>query len=377
MSSAHFTVVALIPSASRSLSESEIQPLFDVRATSTSPFPSDLFTVPDDRHLTGRRVALSKPDCNAIGNGSDATSEGDGTFPVGTSISHRDTQRQTVVDLMQLTRVIELGIDVDADGLADLNPSAHLLRWLLVWGKQRHHVHSDRAARAGCRAQRRRLWTIDGFRLSSLRPLIGSYLSSRVPSAIHPESAPITHIDGVPVLPPLFNESLQLRHQPPVVTTVPGAMEIQQVMESTEWVQQPNTTLAYARYLRQRPLEGRSARPVIVQFAIGDQVVPNPVATAVVRAGGLEDRLTLFRNDLAFAQNSTLEKNPHNFLVRRFALPAQPAIAIAAQEQIAVFFDSDGTLVLDPYAQLAGLFAIPVFEVPIVLPLPEVPGFIR
>ena len=54
---------AFIPSASPS-SESEIQPLFDLGAMSTTPFPSDRFTVPDDSHLTGRRVQLPRPDCD-------------------------------------------------------------------------------------------------------------------------------------------------------------------------------------------------------------------------------------------------------------------------------------------------------------------------
>jgi len=49
--------------------------------------------------------------------------EGNEVLPQGSSISRRDVLRQTVVDLMQLVRVIEVGIDVDGDGSADLDPS--------------------------------------------------------------------------------------------------------------------------------------------------------------------------------------------------------------------------------------------------------------
>ena len=46
------------------------------------------------------------------------------------------------------------------------------------------------------------------------------------------------------------------------------------------------------------------------------QTVPNPTTSAIIRAGGLEDRTTLFRNDLAFAADPTFPKNPHTFLTR-------------------------------------------------------------
>ena len=38
-------------------------------------------------------------------------------------MGNRDGHRQTVVDLMQLVRVIEVGMDVDGDTAPDLDPS--------------------------------------------------------------------------------------------------------------------------------------------------------------------------------------------------------------------------------------------------------------
>jgi hypothetical protein len=82
-----------------------------------------------------------------------------------------------------------------------------------------------------------------------------------------------------------FNENLPLRNQPPVINTVPGAIEIQTVLERSEWIAQAGNPVAYAPYLRKAPLTGMSPKEVIIQFAKGDKTVPNPPATALLRAG--------------------------------------------------------------------------------------------
>ena len=55
------------------------------------------------------------------GNGTIDSTEGSSAAPPRTVISSRDGLRQTVVDLMQLVREIEVGVDVDGDGTADLD----------------------------------------------------------------------------------------------------------------------------------------------------------------------------------------------------------------------------------------------------------------
>jgi hypothetical protein len=108
---------------------------------------------------------------------------------------------------------------------------------------------------------------------------------------------------------------------------------------------------------------------VIVQFAKGDMTVPNPTATAILRAGDLADRATYYRNDLAFAANPAIPKNPHTFLTN-IGAAATAAIAVGAQTQIAVFFATNGALTIDPDG------AGPLFEVPIAGPLPETLNFL-
>jgi len=93
--------------------------------------------------------------------------------------------------------------------------------------------------------------------------------------------------------------------------------------------------------------------------------VPNPTTTAILRAGQLQDRALYYRNDLAFAATGgAIPKNPHTFLTN-IGVPAAAPMAVAAQTQIALFFATDGATVIDPDG------AQPLFEMPIVPPLPE------
>jgi hypothetical protein len=126
--------------------------------------------------------------------------------------------------------------------------------------------------------------------------------------------------------------------------------------------------VAYAPHIRKTPLAGVDAKAVIYQFAKGDQLVPNPTTTALLRAGDLADRATFYRHDLAFAENPLLPRNPHAFLTR-LDVPGYRAIILGAQEQIATFFASDGATVIHPEPAR-------FFETPIAGTLPEGLNFI-
>jgi hypothetical protein len=150
-----------------------------------------------------------------------------------------------------------------------------------------------------------------------------------------------------------------------VISTVAGAMAIQEAVENTKWVGRSGDPVAYAPHIRKIPLPGVPAKSVIVQLAKGDQSAPNPNGTAIVRAGELADRTTFYRHDLAFGANSALPKNPHAFMVSTNVLAFRP-IALGAQEQIAVFLATGEIIHPEPSE---------FFEVPIVL-LPEDLNFI-
>jgi hypothetical protein len=207
--------------------------------------------------------------------------------------------------------------------------------------------------------------TAEVGRLGDLRFLAALGLATRQP--------PLLNLPPTPGVPPPFNfnfnENIPLRNLPPVINTVPGASAIQVVLENTEWVSGSGNPVAYAQYIRTNPLPGIAAKPVIIQFAKGDQTVPNPTTTAPLRAGDLADRATYFRNDLAYAFNPAVGKQPHFFLTN-ISNPAAAPYAVVAQSQIAAFFASNGALTIDPDG------AGPFFEVPVVLPLPEELNFI-
>jgi Big-like domain-containing protein len=299
------------------------------------------------------------------GDGTIDSTEGVNAAPPRGIIASRDGLRQTVADLMQLVRVIETG------GIAGLSRTR-----IYYAGQSFGGIYGvkllalEDSIRAGVPNVPGGA-IIEIARLSpAFRGLVGFALFSRIPSLLN----------AGPLAPPAwgFNENIPLRNQPAVINTVPGAMAIQEVLDNTEWVSQSGNPVAYAPHLRKRPLHEIDPPPVIIQFAKGDQTVPNPTATAIFRAGDLTDRSTYFRNDLVRAAFPPMPgmlaapANPHTFLTNidptRFPLGVIE-LALAAQAQIATFFESDGTVVIDPDG------AGPFFEVPIAGPLPEVLNF--
>ncbi|HXH89673.1 MAG TPA: hypothetical protein VNI55_13830, partial [Gaiellaceae bacterium] len=185
-------------------------------------------------------------------------------------------------------------------------------------------------------------------RLGGFRGLVAQGLAARTPA--------------LTLLLASFNENIPLRNLP-VVNTDAAAAAMQAVIENTEWASQSGNPVAYAPHLRLDPLEGVPTKSIIFQFARGDKTVPNPTSTAIIRAGDLADRTTLFRNDLAKAVNPAVSSNPHTFLTSIFG--ASAPYAIPGQDQIAQFFASGGLTTIDPQG------AAPFFETPIGIPLPE------
>ena len=310
--------------------------------------------------------------------------EGLAAAPPRTIIYRTDGIRQTVADLMQLVRVIEVGVDVDGDGSPDLDASR-----IYYFGHSQGSNYGTVFLGIDPSVKVATLTSLGGpvienqrLAPSAGRPVLGQVLASRIPPLLNAPG--ITSLDGVAVGPPRFNENFPLRDgiplrvhladgtnydiESPVINNVVGAMAIQEVVENMKWVGRSGDPVAYAPYLRKTPLAGVPAKSVIYQFAKGDQQAANPNATAILRAGELADRVTFYRHDLAFAQNPALPKNPHGFMVSTDIAVFRP-ITLAAQEQIGVFLDTDGAVIIQPEP-------VRFFEVPIVLPLPEDLNFI-
>jgi hypothetical protein len=297
------------------------------------------------------------------GDGNIDSTEGSSAAVPNVLLGSADALRQTTVDLMQLVRQIQIGVDVDGDGLADLDPAR-----IYYSGQSFGGIYGtiflgvERDVRVG-------VPNVPGG------PIIDIVRLSPVFRGLFVAAAAARGLSGGP----LFNENLPLRNQLPLTNNVAGAIALQDLSEQSEWATQAGNPVAYAPYLRKAPLPGNPLKSVIIQYAKGDQTVPNPTATAIVRAGALQDRVTYYRNDVAFVVGGGVSKDPHTFLTNIGDPGIAPVVALKAQAQIATFFASNGALTIDPDDALPGFLPPgfpPLFETPIVLPLPETLNFI-
>ncbi len=277
----------------------------------------------------------------------------------------RDCFRQTAVDLMQLANAIRQGLDLDGDGTPDLDASRIYYAGQslgAIYGTMVTAVEpSIRAAALNVGGAT----VVDIARWSpAYRDLTTESLQLRLPSLLNQGA--------------VYDEDYVLPGQPVKVTTVPGAIDIQNFFETIEWLGIAGDPIAFAPHLKISPLAGLSARPVLIQFARGDETVPNPANSALVTAAGLESSTWLYRHDLARALVPDLPANPHPYLVlfislngSTIALPGLSGLAVSldAQQQIAGFLAADGAAIPDPNGLSAILFGTRVFEIPAALPL--------
>src|SRR5262249_23126040 len=126
--------------------------------------------------------------------------------------------RQTVADLMQMVRVIQVGMDVDGNGSRDIDPDRiSYLGFSLgaSYGTMLAAVEpgirsSVFSAPSGSRIEAGRLRVTQiGFR----RADVGAMLAARSPSLIN--SPGVVAIDGVAVGGPFFDENIPLRDGAP------------------------------------------------------------------------------------------------------------------------------------------------------------------
>ena len=258
----------------------------------------------------------------------------------------RDCLRQTAIDMMQLVRMLKSGVDLDGDGTVDLDPN------------RIYYVGQSLGSLYGT------LFTAleTNLNAATLNAGGGSVIDiARWSPAFRPFL-----IQGLG-LPADFNENYVLRDQPVKINDTPGAIAIQNTLENIDWTDMPGDPLAYAPLLRSR-IPGLPAKKMLFQFAIGDQTVPNPTESALVRAARGRESTWVFRNDLARAAFPSLAANPHAYLTNILSGGPALSFAFATQTQIAGFFTSDGATIPDPNAPGSHYFEIP-------MTLPETLGF--
>jgi hypothetical protein len=268
-------------------------------------------------------------------------------------VALRDCIRQTVLDLEQLVHTIQGGIDLDGDGTVDLDASRIYYSGIslgsiygTVFTALEPSVRAAGLSVGGGPVVDISRWS-KSFHSDAVR-----FLSSRTPSLLNNGGD--------------YIDDYVLRDQPAKVVTTPGAIAIQNYFEFGEWLQTSGDPLAYAPHLR--------PKPVLWQFARGDESVPNPTNSHLIREAGMQATSVLYRADLARQTAPDLPENPHSFLAD-LTSPTTLAIAGAAQGQIAGFLKSDGATIPDANTTaIQALFpGLMIFEK--APPLPEDLGF--
>lgn len=289
-------------------------------------------------------VPPSQPVVTAHGRGFDQNGNGDiqpdeGVSTLGqpsqyAAIALRDGLRQTVADNMALVRAIQLGVDVDGVAGNDLSGTG-----ITYYGQSFGGIYGTMLVATDPQIGRGALNVgggaiLDIARLSvAFRDRVGRELKNRQPSLYNGDPANDTS----------FQESTPLYLDPPITNPAAGAIPIQRVGAVANWLHRSGSPEAYA------PLA--AAKEVLYQFAYGDQTVSNPTNATLMRAGGLQGRTTLYRNDLT----PTATCNPHGFLIDPRLTGRQPG-----QMQVAGFLATGVITDPDPGG--------PVFETPIADP---------
>jgi len=268
-------------------------------------------------------------------NGTIDSTEGVSTLPQPAplaQVNNRDGLRQTVADVSTLVRAI--GSTPKLNGQTLLRPTG-----VTYYGQSFGGIYGAMLGGVDKSLQAVGLNVPGGpiseiARLSpSFRPLVTQSLALAQPPLLNGGN------DG-------FTESLPLAGEPPVTTPAAGALPIQQFLAEGTWINRSGSPETFAPLL--------SANRTLVQSAFGDRTVPNPTASTLIRAGNLQSRTSLYRND----KTPNFAANPHGFLLN----PSFSMGFINGQTQMSTFLASGGTTVIDPDGPL------PVWEVPVTDP---------
>ena len=301
-----------------------------------------------------------------LGRGVDLTGSGtigptDGCLILSpVTVGLRDCFRQTVVDLMQLVRGIQSGIDIDGDGVPDLDANR-----IYYCGESLGGMYGTilSALEPAVRASVLNVpggSAVDVMRWSpGFEGVLTTFLNSQIP----------------PLLPPgsMFADGFPFRDQPVQMNAL-GSSQIQGLLEMAEWASNQGDPITFAAHLVRSPLSGVQAKSILFQIARADRTMPNPASSDLIRTAGLAQSTWLYRHDLAEqAFPNQLPADPHAYLamflgvsggtISAGSLPGI-LIGLATQNQMASFLASDGAKAPDPNFYSA----VQLFEIPALLP---------
>jgi hypothetical protein len=270
------------------------------------------------------------------GDGIIGSTEGVSTLPQPAplaQINSRDGLRQTVADDSTLARAVAAtptlgGVTLRPTGITYFGQSFGGIYGTMLGGVDRTITAFGLNVPGGPISEIARL-------SPSFRPLVAQSLADAQPRLLNGGTGTYG-----------FTESLPLAGEPPVTQPAAGALPIQQFIADGTWINRSGSPETYA------PLLPKNR--TLVQSAFGDKTVPNPTASTLIRAGGLQQRTSLYRND----KTGNASMNPHGFLLSPFFVPGNGL----GQTQMSTFLASGGTTIIDPDG------TAPIFEVPITDP---------
>ncbi len=280
-------------------------------------------------------------------------------------VGMRDCLRQTALDLSQLVRMIQGGLDLNGDGKPDLDPNR-----IYYVGESLGSMYGTvfSAIEPAVRASVLNVGggtVVDIVRWSnSYHPLAAALLATRQPSLLNVGTTD-------------FNDNYVFQYQPVKVNDVPGAIQIQNALELYEWFESPGDPVYYSPHLVSSSLPGVQAKHILFQIARGDSTMPNPASTRLIQAANMRSSTWEYRHDLALAAGLPLPQDPHPFLALFIGISGNAVqfpgiegilIGLAAQKQVAGYFTADGLTVPDPNTFLTPAFPKGLFEVPAHLP---------
>jgi pimeloyl-ACP methyl ester carboxylesterase len=280
-------------------------------------------------------------------------------------VGMRDCLRQTALDLSQLVHTIQVGLDLNGDGIPDLDPNR-----IYYGGQSLGAIYGTIFSALEPRVRASLLnvgggTIVDIVRWSdSYHALAAAELANRMPSLLNEGSN--------------FNDNYVFPFQPVKVNDVPGAIDIQNAFELYEWLESPGDPVYYAPHLVASSLPGVPAKHILFQFARADTTMPNVATTRLINAAFLRPSTWEYRHDLALADGLQVAQDPHPFLVMFFGISGDTVqipnlteilIGLAAQQQAAAFFQSDGQTIPDPNTFLPSSIPQGLFEIPARLPV--------
>jgi uncharacterized protein (TIGR03437 family) len=262
----------------------------------------------------------------------------------------RDCLRQTAVDLMQLENLVSSGTAIEPSTGLKLDPSKIYYAGDSFGGMYGAIFHALDLHVPAAVLNVGGGSPVDIARWSPIyHSLAQEVVAQSMPSLLNAGSD--------------YNENYVLRDQPAKVNNVAGAIDIQNLFGELAWLQASGDPLSYAPHLSLTPLPNVPAKSALFTYDLGDQSVPNPQESALIRAAGMFSNSTLYRPDLAAPVAGLiccqLPADSHGFLVD-LTNPATIAIADAAQQEMVGFLASDGTMIPDANAALQKLDPYPI-----------------